>query len=422
MRFARKEKNWYFLFNKRFNSYGPMRDALSVVLARTEELEADRISLDLAGGKHFAHALVGATAKNILLSEVIMPDLFARVAEDANPPAFFTEISESLRAGIGFEHGEELLSGLRAEVTASTSPSFAAIDRLAAVGAALALPPPVEVTAAEHFLGPHLPALVAQMDRTWQEASLDSWRSRHAYVVASTARLEALAALARERALSIDEAWERARITIEFQEPAEAIDRLQDTLEIDPHHPLANFTLGRILLERGDDTGIRHIDHAMDIDPLAEAPGCEIILEFLRHYERFDETEPYEERLDATRERGELAAAERKTISLHDHYAAHDLAPAAVEGLRDQLSGFPQVTEAYLVKKDVNHSPHQRLYVLGIVRGRWYHIQSRLGDVKLRRKLHKSLRIPDQFFVVILNDDNVHFMRKLRHIPNSRIL
>ncbi len=421
-RFAGNEKVWGFLFTRRFNSYASLRDAASTVFYRWEERLADRMSVDITGAEHFADALVNTITKNILLDEVIMPDVFARVASEPAPPPIFSEITESLRSGIGLERAEELLERLRAKVTGPTDLSYSAVERLATIGAGLSIPPPLGQTAAEQMLGSRLGPFLAHMDADWQRASLENWQARHEYILKSNARLDELAAIARDRALQDEEAWERARLTDELRDAMEATDRMHDVIEIDPHHPGANYNLGRILLMRGDDTGIAYVEHAMDIDPLAELPGCEMIREFLRHFGRAEEALPYENRLLACQERAELAESERRSISIKDDFLSHDIAPSALQDTLLQLERFPQVTQAYLVCKNVNHVAHSRFYVLGVVRGRWYHVQSQAGDQKLCDELVAGLNIPDQFFVIVLNSHATSFMKKIKRVPGSRIL
>jgi hypothetical protein len=99
-----------------------------------------------------------------------------------------------------------------------------------------------------------------------------------------------------------------------------------------------------------------------------------------------------------------LAQQERFSISTGDRFESHDLSASAQAKLVEQLSHYPQVKEAYLVRKTLQYFPEKPLYVLGIIRRRGF-IELEEAEPKLLKKLMIELALPNQTWVICLNKD-----------------
>jgi hypothetical protein len=99
-----------------------------------------------------------------------------------------------------------------------------------------------------------------------------------------------------------------------------------------------------------------------------------------------------------------LARQERSSISVGDRFESHDLSASAQAKLVEQLSHYPQVKKAYLVRKTLQYFPEKPFYVLGIIRRRGF-IESEEAEPKLLKKLMTELALPNQTWVICLNKD-----------------
>jgi len=99
-----------------------------------------------------------------------------------------------------------------------------------------------------------------------------------------------------------------------------------------------------------------------------------------------------------------LAQQERSSISPGDRFESHDLSASAQAKLVEQLSRYPQVKEAYLVRKTLQYFPEKPFYVLGIIRRRGF-IESEEAEPNLLKKLMTEQALPNQTWIICLNKD-----------------
>lgn len=87
-----------------------------------------------------------------------------------------------------------------------------------------------------------------------------------------------------------------------------------------------------------------------------------------------------------------LAQQERSSISAGDRFESHDLSASAQAKLVEQLSRYPQVKEAYLVRKTMQFFPEKPFYVLGIIRRRGFIKKNGWKPRPYRTALQKDTR------------------------------
>ncbi len=380
-------------------SYGeiwsaPFFSAYSFVLARAQEYEADRASARVVGARQAADALINVNVYGASLKEEFWPALYRQADRRAEPPAPYTALRRAFRAGVAPDEAETWLHQALSKRTGSadTHPSLA--DRLAALEQEQRLPPPVTESAADHFLGDAVEELTGRLDGAWQARAAGPWHKR----------------------------YERARLTEEFGDGAGAPALYREVLRLDPEHAGARYALGRALLSRGDEDGVALIEGAMERDPDAILPGCRLIHAHLKRAGREEEAQVYRQRALRRAELLEAAKEERARLRLSDTYCPHGLPAAATERLRAQFTRYPQLTAAYLVRKEVRHFPERPLYALGILTARpWYRRRSEEQDLQFARRLLEELEFPGETFVLVLTGRNAKLRKIMERTPNSLI-
>lgn len=412
------EERWgSYVFVKFFNWYAPYFNAYSFVLARQHEYDADRAAAEVTSPQTAAEALVTVDVKGSRLSEEFWPEIFKQAEAQVEPSrGAFLRMSSFLREPVPEAAGANFLRRSLTQETGydDTHPSLAA--RLAALGV---VPPggasaaewaarqqfaPLRESAAMHFFGASHQTFAERLDAEWFEAVTPHWRERHEYAAQSRRKLAALDERGAAESLTPDELWERARLTAEFKGDGEAAPRLREVLERRPNHWQANFTLGRMLLEGGDEAGVAHLERAMEAEPETVPAGCDMIYGFLRERGRAEEAEAYRKRLFKHYDAVELAQDERNRFKDGDALLPHELPAEGVARLREQLGRFDEIRAAFLARKEIAHFTNKPVYVLAVETDtHWYQYRSDGADAELLRRLGELMEMPGESFFLILN-------------------
>jgi Zn-dependent protease with chaperone function len=419
-----KEQHWgSFIFDRFFRWYAPFFGAYSFVLARANEYEADRCAATMAGARHAADALINLELHGIYLSKKFWPGLHGKANHEPGPPsAPYTEMRWALHTGLESEYAQCWLDQALSVKTTSDDTHPCLADRLAALGEKAHAPTLVQETAAQHFLGTGVGPLTEELNRAWRERITPSWQQRYAYARETQERLTALERKARAEALSRDEAWQRATWTEEFRGTEAALPLYRKLVAEYPDHAGAHFALGRIWLSQDNAQGIDPLEKAMTIDATSILPGCELIYAFLKRHGRDEQAQPYFNRGVHQAELLELARQERSRLGFKDTYISHQLSGAEVARLRSQLARYPQIAEAYLVRKALTYFPEKSLHMLAVTIQRpWYRYHSARQDRKLSQELAQGMEFPGETLVFILNSETRKMRKIMKRIPGSEI-
>jgi Zn-dependent protease with chaperone function len=419
------ERHWgQFLFRRFLSWYVPYFNAYSFALARAHEYEADRTAAEATNPLATGSALASVKVAGRYLADDYWPSLYRRAETDAYPPqTAFSPLAERLPGARRAEEAPSWLQAALSEPTgvADTHPALA--ERLGALGVdaadvvAAARGDGRDETAATRFLADAEARLAALLDRDWLRAVEPHWRSEHAEAQAARRLLAELDdRAARGEELTADERRTRAFLVERFRSEDEALALLQELLARERRDPAADFALGRILLGRGDETGLVHLEKAMADDPDAILPATELAYDFLRSHGRTDEAERYRERAAHRGDELELAYAERSDPQDRGEDVPHELPDDVVAETQRQLAAHPDVKRAFLVRRRMRHLDDELpLYVLYVMPRRrpWRPFG---GDrAKLVRRVAESLDLPFMHWIFSPAP------RSVRHIPRALV-
>lgn len=416
------------LFGSFFKWYAPFFRAYSFVLARADEYEADRCAVELAGASNMAEALINLDLKGYYLKKYFWENIYQQAIDRTEPPeSTITNLLRELRNDLSAEDAKVWLEIALAEKTNNEDTHPCLFDRLSAFGFLpsgyqLPLPKSVAKTAAEHFLGEGLSSYTAQLDAAWKQENASIWKYWHEKAKLRSQNLERLETLAKTQSLTVESAWKRAQLTAEFKDKAAAIPLYREVIAQQPHHPIANFELGSILIEEKDADGIRHLEIGMNADPELIIPGCKLIFGFLKSQGKEEEAKVYQQRIDRNYSTWQQAKPERKEVSDRDKFSPHNLSAAEVKQIAQQLSVYPQIQQAFLVQKVVTHFPEKPLYVLGIIRR---HVSLKLVEYKSDSEflylLENEINFSGDILMIILDHYNMKLARVLGKIEGASI-
>lgn len=420
------------LFEPFFNWYAPFFGAYSFVLARAQEYEADRRSVDISGREAAARALVNVQIKSHFLNEAFWPELLSSADRQPEPPVEpFNVMLAALKQPVARDNAQLWFS--RALVARhdydDTHPSLA--DRLRAIGYSPESENPEftlfqndEVgSRGEVSLLESLPAeWLAGRNRLWTERVALVWRERHKYVVEGEKELAALNEKAGTTELTLDEQWKRARLLFETEGFTAAQPRVLALLEAQADHAGANFLLGQALLDQGDEVGIQHIELAMKQELDAVSPGCERIYLFLKAQGRSEEADVYRKRLAKHCDEIDRAKEERTGIAVGDEFRPHDLPAETIAAIREQLSRIAPLHRAFLVRKVVRYFPDERQYILGVL-GKYplFTLHTKRADSALVSLVASEVVFPGSTLIVAIEQRPRVLLDAIVGVPGAEI-
>ncbi len=180
--------------------------------------------------------------------------------------------------------------------------------------------------------------------------------------------------------------------------------------------------VGRTLLEQGYESGVRHLEVAMQATPHAVLPACDSLFEFFWTRGRRSDAERFRKVAEEHAATLEAALVERTSPPKAGDLRPHDLPPDAIRRMREALAEYP-LSEFYVVRRRVRTLPEIPCYLVGMVVGRkWYQLADESKDVQLRDRVMREIGWPEETYGFLLE----HSLRKLRKVfqavPNARVI
>ncbi|MBE9116058.1 M48 family metalloprotease [Lusitaniella coriacea LEGE 07157] len=395
------------LFERFLNWYAPYFSAYSFVLARSNEYEADRCAAQVAGSRHAAEALINVEVKGAFVEESFWTEIYQQTSEQPDPPATpFQSLATALACEIDPTQEQQWLQTALEQKTDNTDTHPCLSERLQALGYSRNPPVPksVQRTAAQEFLGTALTQLTQALEEEWHTAVQFQWRERYTHVQNQRKSLKQLEAKAKDTPLTIEEAWNRAQLTLEIDGEKAALPLLKVVLQQEKDHTLANYVLGQILIAREDVRGVKYLERAMAQEANLVLNGCELLYAFWQSQNDSAKAETYQRRAEKHYEMMLLAQQERAFAQGSDRFLAHALPSEEVAALRKQFARYPEIKEAYCVRKVVQYFPEKPFYVLGIVRQvPWYKLESESAPQEFIARLAAEIEFSEEMWITILN-------------------
>ncbi|MEH2264997.1 M48 family metalloprotease [Nostoc sp.] len=410
--------------------YIPFFNAYSFVLARMDEYEADRCAVDLTGEQNTAKALISLEVKSRFLERYFWSSIYKQIQTEIEPPKMtYMDMKQALSQRLHQEIASTYLSEALTVKTNNADTHPCLKDRLKALGyiadtqTELAIFAKIEISAAQELLGDKLESFIDYFSQDLREKIATHWRQKYAEFQKSMATLKDLNHKSQKQQLTLEEASQRAFLMLELEGEEAVISVLQEIIHRDAHHASANYLLGQILLKKQDATGIEYIEKAIEQDSSIVIGGCQIIYYFLKKQGRKNEAKSYQERGENYHKLILKGQKERYKLKRDDKFCSHNISDIEVNKLCQQLSHYPQIITAYLVKKNLQYFPEKPLCVLAVKREFSFWQGSRIYEAdnsKIVQSLLKENELTDNVFIFILNS-NLSMEKKLKRISNSMI-
>jgi hypothetical protein len=389
------------VFRRFFEWYVPVFNAHTFPLMRTHEFEADRLAADAVGGDALGHALGRLAVADGFLHTRYWPSVLSGAGDDPAPPrTAFTQLAGRIRDAALDERSEGWLDAALSEEPGPTDSHPALAQRLAALGldpSVLRTPDDDQERAADVYLGERATELAKQLDTQWHREIARAWRSEHKRVQAERAELRTLEE--QRGSLDPEKQFTLAQLTEEHRSLEESLLRYREILETHPDDARARYAVGRILLELRDDAGLAELDRAMELDPDAVLPACELAIAYLSERGREAEATRYFALGGRRAALLDAAIAERDSFTLDDSIESAALPPEVERKLQQRLAAFPEVERVHVGRRRLEHLADEfPAYVVFVVADKRKQVED---EPTLAAQLADTIELPGQFHVLV---------------------
>lgn len=371
--------------------------AESLVLSHLDELEADACAAEVVGAKRLGEALAEIALKHRFLADDYWAKVYAQANHSERPLILpYRHMAAALRAGFDRDAFADWFEALahepRDESRLSTHPSLRA--RVHALG----LEEPGEGgsadNAARRFLGGAVAQLAGDLDQQWWQGQQRSWRKRHWEV---TRALGKIAKLESEGAqLGVSERLELALLVERYAGDRDPLSVYRDLMPQAPGRPDTLLAMGRLLLGRGDPTGVAYLRRAIRED---DAVGLQAAALLIEHYENSGigaAARPYRKRLGKLVRQAQLVqealdAPLDALRALPPGLEMHEL-----RALVRDIRRHDGIRRAYVVRRRCELAPRWRAYILVLCAER--HAIDQIGEIAA--EIEAGVTIPGLWRVV----------------------
>ncbi len=340
----------------------------ALVIARQFERCADEAAYAVVGGRIGVDALVRTALQAHRLDDEFWPTLDVTAKRTENPPSdVFDAMRQFLARPFDLASASKTLGELL-ETTPTPDDTHPALrDRVEAAAAEPRVPPPFERSAAIEILGDRVEKLIKVFNAEWCEAISQSWRERAAAYGKQKEQLDLLEQKGDAR--TIDESLERALLLESTEGVRSSLPVLRTLVEERPDHAVAHFELARTAFECGEPDAERLLEDVTNRHRNFALLTCPLLVRSCRRRGDSKAADAWGRRLRDESIEDELANAERLRItggSGRNLFVPHDLSADTIARIQNELSRFPEIAKAFVMKRLLTHRPEREQYVFAL--------------------------------------------------------
>lgn len=348
-----------------------------MVLQKAHELEADRFGMELSDRRTVLRQYLRFGVAATALEEVFWPGYFHEAHDEPLPPK---DSFKRVVRFLGALDDRNLLDAVKKALSKislpyETHPSLR--ERLISLG--YEIPEPEEVLAilseGKETETRRASTLLTESclahyrdhyNRALKAVHIAEWRMRHQEAKKARGKYELLDTKKIDDTLSESDYWDWAHYRYRYIDKEQSCFAIYEFLQHFPNHAQANYILGEKELRQNKAEGVAFIEKALENDSDAMMPGLLLLAKF--YEQRGDEKSLVRimERKDQHLLSQKAANTERSKLRAGDEFSEADLSKTDKEDIRKVLSYYPELTEAYLVRKRVTHLADKPCYVLAV--------------------------------------------------------
>jgi hypothetical protein len=276
----------------------PFFSVRSFVYSRMCEYEADKDAAMAAGSGAMSEALARIPVLARIWHEGLQEEMTRLQRDTPDAPADLYERFAATAIAWPAETQQRWLDeALRTPSTwLDTHPSLS--ERMTALKATPELPTHAPDATALALCGPLGPTLLKWCDDEWQAENAVAWRKRHDAIKEARWKISQYENTAAEQ-LQPTDLWEKALLLLDIGRQDDAVEELRGLVARDPSVARAQFLLGRLLLEEGDEKGLSNLTAAAKEDAELIEPAGHLGYGYLIERGRRGEAQRFWERIQA---------------------------------------------------------------------------------------------------------------------------
>jgi Zn-dependent protease with chaperone function len=430
--------NNLFIFQWFFRWYEPVIKAYSFISVRDREYAADASAQRMTSPEIAASDLIQTYIYQYYLQECFSRQLDRQARECETPPSdVVTQMLAALRQPLDPQTAQVWLGLILGQATDTDDTHPCLSDRLAAMGYPTPkswTPRPILQTAAERFFGDRLADLAAELDVQWYEQRKAVWLCQYRHARAQRSYLTTLNRHRETAPLTRGEATVRADLTTELDGELLALPLWQAILDRDPNCALANYQVGKAIVNRGHASGCTYLERAIALDPDLVVASCEELYRFHIFKGNLATAEIYLEWRQHHLHKQWRSKLERN-IKDTDRFIPHDLDANLIAEICQKLARYPAIDRAYLVCKPMQVFQDRPLYILSLklVKNRDVDFDRLQANLESESEICDRLRIELNFIrrlvIAMFDSDRSAFsderelklIGNIQKIPDARI-
>ena len=432
---------WWRWFAKHF---GSQFEAMSAVVSREFEFEADRIAFSVTDSRNniatsLKMELLGRTADAQQTQWVN-----AQVFESPDVPSnVISTYCKRLQQELDRTDSENLLRRILAEETSIYLTHPSCRDRIAEAGFPSDLPLAEMVQtalgylqpfpednaqiASFYYLGSKRDSLLKQLDNNFVAESQAMWKYRSEAIANAKTQLREIdhrineARASGSKPLELD-VVRRAEITSDFFPREAARQAYEDVLEHYPENATALFYTGYDAFEYDYDlvTAENRLASAIEADPRVEYEVSNFMVAIYRELEKPAEASQWQEHSFGAYDALQDSWDERTSVTLNDKLIPATLTDEQVHAIESQIKTLENqkyIKRVWVACKKVKLYPEKPLFMLGVETNvsmfsyRTVDFFNAIGD-----EFANTVNFGNQFFVVVIQGENRKFKRRFKKL------
>ena len=384
---------------KFFNWYSPLFSAYSFALARLNEYEADQVAASHSSQETAASALLKLPVYSDFILEHYWNQYNAQILKTPAPEVL---------PYIGLVHFLENYQVNPLEAKASidlakrattnhhdTHPSLA--DRLDALDSNSYKFQATDISAARSFFGDELIQLAKHLDDAWHSFNAEGWKQEFELAQQEQQELQAISALP-EAQLTQEQLWQLAWLGEKFQPEQDPLPAYLRYHQQYPKDEKGTYSVGRILLQTKDASGLDYLEQVLRKDEYIEA-ASHLAYQFLLEQGDTEQANQWLEKAWQLEEICYAAQQERTQISSGDRLTKPELDLQEYQPLLDNISQHKRVKGLWLAQKQVQHFTDSPVLILAVKAKAGFYISDSLAD-DLLDMIPEELLQHTRFFIV----------------------
>jgi hypothetical protein len=411
-----------------FNS--EILSAISGVLIRWNIVNADNITINNYNVTTTGEALISSLLIDKISEKLYWDDINNSLGKEPKPPIEpYTILKDILKNRNSIENADEIIREDLSKKTRLDDNTLHMFDRLEVISYFAAREGGINSTAerlskspdniaADIYIVDNEDKILTRLNANWYEWAALLWEVEYNKQQAINTLRQELDEKIKTQDLTLSEKWEYIEMMFGKKEEEKLLlEKLHQFVVDYPCNISANLILGSELLRNNNPEGLSYIENAISYDPEIEVKGLDTIITFHMDNGREMEADLYIKRLRENIPQVNLAIKERNKDLLKFKYIHHDLTPEWLETIKNQLSKYSDIKEAYMVKVDLKYIKERPIYLF------FYTQNGGLTNIErkeLYENLNKNLYLPSITNIYLSNDDKI-LLKKTKDIGDVNI-